>query len=57
MRVDPDEAQRRNLSRFVITGRIVPPTYLASIGDKPGATYEELKNGKAADNFAEIDNG
>lgn len=56
MSVTPENAYKRNISRFVDTGRIVPPSYLDFVGSKPSATYQFLKLNNMADGFADLDN-
>jgi hypothetical protein len=56
MAVEPDEAYRRMIGRFVDTGRIIPPKYMDEVGNNPTLTYQTLRDGGAADGFAEIDN-
>jgi hypothetical protein len=56
MAVEPDEAYRRMIGRFVDTGRIIPPKYMDEVGNNPTLTYRALRDGGAADGFAEIDN-
>lgn len=54
MNVSPDEAYRRNISRFIGTGRLVPPAYVRSVGLKPVETLNTLKT--RFERYAEIDN-
>jgi adenylate kinase family enzyme len=56
MHVDPDEAFRRMIGRFIRTGRIVPPSYFNSIGNSPRLVYNKMKEEGIADGYAEIDN-
>jgi adenylate kinase family enzyme len=56
MHVDPDEAFRRMIGRFIRTGRIIPPSYFNSIGNSPRLVYNEMKEEGIADGYAEIDN-
>jgi hypothetical protein len=56
MHVDPDEAFRRMIGRFIRTGRIVPPSYFNSIGNSPRLVYNNMKEEGIADGYAEIDN-
>ena len=56
MDVTPQNAFIRMISRFLNTGRIIPPSYLDSVGSKPSATYQILKKEGAADGYAKIDN-
>lgn len=56
MAVTPENAYKRNISRFVETGRLVPPSYLDFVGTKPSSTYAFLKLNNMADGFAELDN-
>jgi predicted kinase len=39
----PEISRRRNIQRFVKTGRLVPPEYIAQVGDKPHQVYYLLK--------------
>ena len=54
MNVTPSNALKRMYDRFINTGRLIPPGYMKSIGNKPIMTYNKLK-GKA-DGYAKIDN-
>ena len=55
VRVPGDEAYRRNIRRFIDTGRLVPPAYIRNVvGDNPTSTYNTLKS--KANRHAEIDN-
>jgi hypothetical protein len=56
MAVEPDEAYRRMIGRFVDTGRLIPPSYMDEVGSSPSATYRELREEGVADGYAEIDN-
>lgn len=56
MAVEPDEVFRRMIGRFVATGRIIPPEYLAMVGSSPSNTFRSLKQKGAADGYAEIEN-
>ncbi len=56
MAVDPQEAYRRMLMRFVNTGRIINPEYVASVADKPSKTYISLRDERVANGYANIDN-
>jgi hypothetical protein len=56
MRVDPQEAYRRMIARFIETGRLVSTEYVRGIGDRPSNTFMELKKEGIADGYAEIDN-
>jgi len=56
MSVTPENAYGRNISRFVNTGRLVPPSYLDFVGSKPSSTYGFLKLNNMADGFADLDN-
>jgi hypothetical protein len=56
MHVDPDEAFRRMIGRFIRTGRIIPPSYFNSIGNSPRLVYNNMKEEGIADGYAEIDN-
>lgn len=53
--VPPDEAYRRNIRRFIDTGRLVPPAYVRNVvGDNPTSSYNTLKS--KANRHAKIDN-
>jgi predicted ABC-type ATPase len=54
MQVEAIEPFRRNMTRFAIDGRLVPPEYVLSVGDKPTQVYEQLKG--EADGYASYDN-
>jgi len=56
MSVNPENAYKRNISRFVSSGRLVPPSYLDFVGSKPSSTYQFMKLNNMADGFAELDN-
>jgi len=56
MAVEPAEAYRRMILRFVNTGRLIAPEYVDAVGDKPAAVFRSLRDQDAADGFAEIDN-
>ncbi|MBW4972077.1 zeta toxin family protein [Roseovarius mucosus] len=56
MAVSTDEAYRRMIGRFISTGRIIPPDFVRSTGEKPSATFRVLKEEGQADGYAEIDN-
>jgi hypothetical protein len=49
----PEISGRRNIERLYKTGRLVPPDFIAGLGDKPRETYHLLKG--EADGFADID--
>jgi hypothetical protein len=42
--VEPEEAYRRMIKRFLVTGRIVASDYLEGVGNKPRSTYFKLKS-------------
>lgn len=50
--VQPEEAYRRMIRRFLKTGRIVASEYFEGVGTKPRSTYFKLKG--FVDDFAEI---
>jgi predicted ABC-type ATPase len=54
MAVTSDNAYNRMIGRFVTKGRLIPPDYFDTIGEKPSATYNALKG--EADGYANIDN-
>lgn len=56
MRLPPEVTMERMLRRFVSTGRIIPPQYVADIADRPTATYETLKEEGIADGYQAFDN-
>ena len=56
MAVTGDEAYRRMISRFLGTGRLIPPAYVREVGESPSATFRTLKAEGKADGYAEIDN-
>lgn len=56
MAVTKDNAYRRMIARFVKTGRLIPPSYVDEVGDKPSGVFRELKAEGRADGYAEIDN-
>jgi hypothetical protein len=49
----PEISGRRNIERLYKIGRLVPPEFIADLGDKPRETYHLLKG--EADGFADID--
>jgi len=51
-----DEAHRRNIGRFIFSGRLVPPQYLEGVGVKPSATYTALLEEGDADGYADYNN-
>ena len=56
MQVSYSNARMRMYRRFVGTGRLIPPEYVKSVGDKPSQTYDILKKEGAADGYTRIDN-
>jgi len=56
MEVDPEEAFRRMVGRFVNTGRLIPPKYALDAATRPPQTYAELRAKGEADGFAKINN-
>jgi adenylate kinase family enzyme len=57
MRVNRDEAFRRMVSRFIYTGRVIPPRYAYEVvGNRPTETYEQLREEGIADGYADYDN-
>ena len=53
--VQPQEAMRRMLGRFVSTGRLIPPNYLNSVAPMIESSYNELLMEGRADGFTKID--
>ena len=56
MQVSYSNARMRMYRRFVGTGRLIPPEYVKSVGEKPSQTYDILKKEGAADGYTRIDN-
>jgi predicted ABC-type ATPase len=56
MDVTAGNAYRRMIGRFVGTGRMIAPEYVASVGEKPRQVFRDLKKKGVADGYAEIDN-
>jgi predicted ABC-type ATPase len=54
MRVPAEEAFRRMIGRYKATGRLIPPDYTLSVGNKPTEVYHTLKAKGAADGFTEV---
>jgi hypothetical protein len=50
-----ENAFRRMVNRFLKTGRLINPEYVAAVGDNPSATYRTLRQQGIADRYAEID--
>jgi hypothetical protein len=53
--IEPDEAYRRMINRFLMEGRIISNDYFMGIGKKPTETYIKLRDGGLYDDVAEID--
>lgn len=53
--VTADESLRRMIGRFLRTGRLIPPEFMAKVGELPGKTYDLLKKEAIADGYARID--
>ncbi|MEL6289629.1 MAG: zeta toxin family protein, partial [Pseudomonadota bacterium] len=53
--VSPAEAMRRMLSRFINTGRLIPPGYLQSVAPKIAASFAALKQEPSFREFLELD--
>jgi hypothetical protein len=49
----PEMSRRRNIQRFLDTGRLVEPSYLAEVGDRPRRTAYLLRG--EANDFADYD--
>ena len=47
---------KRATTRYIETGRFLSPEYIASIGNKPQLTYEELKRRNEFDSYTRYDN-
>jgi len=56
MDVTPENAYRRMIGRFVSTGRLIPPKYMAEVGSRPTDTFMKLKKQGVADGYGRIDN-
>ena len=54
MQVSADTAYRRMISRFIATGRLIPPDVVRGVGDNPQITYNAVKS--KADRYAQIEN-
>lgn len=55
MDVEPAEAFRRMIGRFVKTGRLIPPGYFDEVAQAPARVYQELKAKGEMDGFAKVD--
>jgi hypothetical protein len=53
--VEPAEAYRRMIGRFIRSGRIIPADYFNSVGTKPTETHRAIKNEEGARSAAEVD--
>jgi hypothetical protein len=53
--VEPAEAYRRMIGRFIISGRIIPADYFNSVGTKPTETYRAIKNEGGLRSAVEVD--
>jgi hypothetical protein len=53
--VEPAEAYRRMIGRFIRSGRIIPADYFHSVGTKPTETYRAIKNEGGLGSAAEVD--
>lgn len=51
--VHPDEAARRMAQRALSTGKVIMRSTMEEVGDRPGKTYDALK--ESADNYGRID--
>lgn len=54
--VPAEEAAIRMYNRFAGTGRIIPASYIRSVGDNPTQTYNLLREEGIADGYTRIDN-
>ena len=50
----PEISGRRNIARFVETGRIVPPDFIRTVGDKPRDVAYMLKAGGDTNDFLDV---
>ena len=55
MNVEPAEAYRRMIGRFLKTGRVIGSDYFGAVGDKPTKTYYTLKGEGGLHEAADID--
>lgn len=53
--VEPNEAFRRMISRFLKTGRLVAVDYAKSIGTSPSDAYIQIKKENVADGYTQYD--
>jgi hypothetical protein len=53
--VEPAEAYRRMIGRFIKTGRIIPADYFNSVGTKPTETYRAIRNEGGVRSATEVD--
>ena len=51
-----EESLARNITRYSQTGRLLPPEYVASIGDGPRKTFEALKAREDVNIYTHFDN-
>jgi predicted ABC-type ATPase len=54
MQVSADTAYKRMISRFIATGRLIPPDVVRGVGNNPQITYNAVKS--KADRYAQIEN-
>jgi hypothetical protein len=54
-KVEPDEAYRRMIARFLTTGRLIDADYFRSVGRNPTNTYNILKQEGLIDEAVSID--
>lgn len=54
MDVEPTEAFRRMIGRFVSSGRLIPPRYFETVSTAPKAVFSELKTKGIGDGFATV---
>ena len=55
VRVSPQNAASRSLGRFVKTGRFIPIELMKRVGERPSATYIELRDRGVVQRYAEIE--
>jgi hypothetical protein len=53
--VEPAEAYRRMIGRFIRSGRIIPADYFNSVGTRPTETYRTIKNEGDLGSATEVD--
>ena len=53
---DPNESWRRMAARWISTGRLIPPSYMATAAVQPATAFKDLLASGTADSYTHIDN-